>query len=495
MSSTPTKHIDGDVAIGRNVSIGGNANIQGKVRIGHDVIVGGWLEAKNIKGAAKGFFKTEADLLNHYPAPQGGWWALVGEELPATIYIVQNGKWYNTNKLGGDKIDLDFHKYDDDITSLYMQLQIAQTAADDALIENVEFTSASDNAMLGITQQGGNTKQITIPKADEEHAGLMCGLQYTQLQGLYEKSQKGELYKPALIVEMAYFSTTDYATLGVRQQGGNTKQVTIPKADEEHAGLMCSHQYTQLQGLYEKSQNGELYKPALIVEMAYFSTTDYATLGVRQQGGNTQQVTIPKADEEHAGLMCSHQYTQLQGLYEKSKEWTKAATTANNALAQAQAVQNAGAVTPWFSGIVVDAVSDEELVRASFAGRSTDLGCAVVYDRTRGIFLLRTGTADSLKYYLNWEDALQMGMTQASSDSDKAACYIPKPGVLYRATLPPFGLYYFDYEGTPHLLDGTQVGNQMNIEVLSQEAYNALSDDEVRADTLYFVTEDAEGAG
>ena len=43
-ASIPTKQIDGDVAVGRNVSAGGDANIQGNARIGHDLIVEGWLE-------------------------------------------------------------------------------------------------------------------------------------------------------------------------------------------------------------------------------------------------------------------------------------------------------------------------------------------------------------------------------------------------------------------------------------------------------------------
>lgn len=80
MSSIPTKQIDGDVAVGRNVSAGGDANIQGSARVGHDLVVEGWLEAKNIKSANKGLFATVEALRAAYPHVHEGWFAGV----PAT---------------------------------------------------------------------------------------------------------------------------------------------------------------------------------------------------------------------------------------------------------------------------------------------------------------------------------------------------------------------------------------------------------------------------
>lgn len=85
MSSIPTKQIDGDVAVGRNVSAGGDANVQGNARIGHDLKVEGWLEAKNIKGANKGLFASAIALRKAYPQPHDGWFAGV----PATAIDIQ----------------------------------------------------------------------------------------------------------------------------------------------------------------------------------------------------------------------------------------------------------------------------------------------------------------------------------------------------------------------------------------------------------------------
>lgn len=95
MSAIPTKQIDGDVAVGRNVSAGGDANVQGNARVGHDLIVEGWLEAKNIKGVNKGLFASAAALREAYPQPHDGWFAGVSAseaDITALGLTVQQGK-------------------------------------------------------------------------------------------------------------------------------------------------------------------------------------------------------------------------------------------------------------------------------------------------------------------------------------------------------------------------------------------------------------------
>lgn len=94
MAKIPTKHIDGDAAVGRHVAVGGNATVQGSMRVGHNVRIDGWLEAPNIKGPNKGLFKTDAKLKELYPTPQDGWWALVGDTVPAQVYIASGGMWH-----------------------------------------------------------------------------------------------------------------------------------------------------------------------------------------------------------------------------------------------------------------------------------------------------------------------------------------------------------------------------------------------------------------
>ena len=99
MSTIPTKQIDGDVAVGRNVSMGGTGTVRGSLTVGHNLTVEGWLEAKNIKGPSKGLFKSVTQLREAYPNPKDGWWALVAVSGSADsdhlgqLYMADGGTW------------------------------------------------------------------------------------------------------------------------------------------------------------------------------------------------------------------------------------------------------------------------------------------------------------------------------------------------------------------------------------------------------------------
>lgn len=122
MSSIPTKQIDGDVAVGRNVSAGGNATIQGNVRIGHNLKVEGWLDARNIKGPNKGIFLDVTKLREAYPLPHDGWWALVGNTLPAPLYIADGGAWVATGETAGNPT-IDSQQYNEAVAQLDADLK------------------------------------------------------------------------------------------------------------------------------------------------------------------------------------------------------------------------------------------------------------------------------------------------------------------------------------------------------------------------------------
>ena len=100
-SSIPTNQYDGDVSVGRNAAVGGNAKVSGNMRVGHNLTVDGWIEAKNIKGPDKGLFKSVEKLRATHPIPHDGWWALVGDSLPAPVYVADGGEWVATGEQGG----------------------------------------------------------------------------------------------------------------------------------------------------------------------------------------------------------------------------------------------------------------------------------------------------------------------------------------------------------------------------------------------------------
>lgn len=111
MSQIKTTEIGGDVAISRHVTTGGNATIQGNTVVKKNLTVEGWLEAKNIKAAAKGVFRDVSELRETYPCPHNGWWALVGDSLPAPLYVAYNEKWHATGKSAGNPtIDCKLYK-------------------------------------------------------------------------------------------------------------------------------------------------------------------------------------------------------------------------------------------------------------------------------------------------------------------------------------------------------------------------------------------------
>lgn len=102
MSAIKTTQIDGDVAVGRNVATGGDVTIQGKGHIKGDLKVDGWLDAPNIKQPCMGLFASADTLAEAYPHPRNGWWALVGDTLPAAVYRAWHGEWVSTGESGGE---------------------------------------------------------------------------------------------------------------------------------------------------------------------------------------------------------------------------------------------------------------------------------------------------------------------------------------------------------------------------------------------------------
>ena len=92
-------NIDGDVAVGRNVAIGGGVVAQGGATFKGSVNITGWLDAKNIKACSKGLFVTIDELIEEYPKPEKGWFAIVLDESDKTmgfLYTVENEEWVKT---------------------------------------------------------------------------------------------------------------------------------------------------------------------------------------------------------------------------------------------------------------------------------------------------------------------------------------------------------------------------------------------------------------
>lgn len=123
--------VGGSVAVGRDITVGGRSTVRGNATFNRDVYISGWLNARNIRGAGKGLYETVDKLNSAYPNPENGWFALVGDTLPADIYRAWGGEWVATGQKGGEPV-LELAKLTELSESLENEVS-ARVAADEAL--------------------------------------------------------------------------------------------------------------------------------------------------------------------------------------------------------------------------------------------------------------------------------------------------------------------------------------------------------------------------
>ena len=128
--------VGGSVAVGRDVTVGGRSIVRGNATFDRDVYISGWLNARNIRGAGKGLYETVDKLNSAYPNPENGWFALVGNTLPADIYRAWGGEWVATGQKGGEPV-LEIAKLTELSESLENEVS-ARVAADEALKKAID---------------------------------------------------------------------------------------------------------------------------------------------------------------------------------------------------------------------------------------------------------------------------------------------------------------------------------------------------------------------
>lgn len=128
--------VGGSVAVGRDITVGGRSTVRGNATFNRDVYISGWLNARNIRGAGKGLYETVDKLNSAYPNPENGWFALVGNTLPADIYRAWGGEWVATGQKGGEPV-LEIAKLTELSESLENEVS-ARVAADEALKKAID---------------------------------------------------------------------------------------------------------------------------------------------------------------------------------------------------------------------------------------------------------------------------------------------------------------------------------------------------------------------
>lgn len=225
MSSIPTKQIDGDVAVGRNVSAGGNAVVRGCVTIGHNLKVEGWLHAPNIKGACKGYFLSLTDLNDAYPAPADGDYAFVSESgLPGPIYIAKNGVWTDSGKTGGSTLDIN------DIDDL--RKEVAEYSGSIDAIDKAQETLRADFD----THVQNASKEIAAVKATADTAAAEVAI--AKEQAAAAVSTANEANTTANEAKSAAQSANDKANAAKSE--AETANTTASAAAETAAGAVTA---------------------------------------------------------------------------------------------------------------------------------------------------------------------------------------------------------------------------------------------------------------
>lgn len=170
--------IQGSLSVSQGTTIGGNLAVRGTSTFDHNVKIKGWIDAKNIKGPLKGLFKSEDELKLAYPEPQPGWFALIGNTLPAEVYRVENGEWADTGQQGGG-IFLSLDGMEEDINNAQNDILELQTLVSDGVLVAGSVVISSDATTATMTyrlkKRDDSTKDytVTVPIASESSAGMM----------------------------------------------------------------------------------------------------------------------------------------------------------------------------------------------------------------------------------------------------------------------------------------------------------------------------------
>lgn len=159
--SVKNEKFDGSVIIGRDLTLGGGVVTKGSSTFEKNLRVKGWLDAPNLRGACKGLFDKEERLKDLYPTPDEGMWALIGETIPAKVYMAKrvNGKteWVDTGNVTDDlNIDFDNGNIQTSIDELRdnISTEISERADQDAnllsAINNESRTRQSEDSKLSL---------------------------------------------------------------------------------------------------------------------------------------------------------------------------------------------------------------------------------------------------------------------------------------------------------------------------------------------------------
>jgi hypothetical protein len=178
MSSLNNEAIQGNLSVSRDHVVGGHLQARGNSQFDHNVVIKGWLDAKNIKGPCKGLYASEEALKKAYPKPMPGWYALVGDTLPADVYRVDGGEWVATGEKGGE-VNLYLDQLEQDVADLDDEVKDIQELIGNGLLVagSVQFNATATAVTLTYKLRKSDGTEtpynVTVPIVTAEKAGMM----------------------------------------------------------------------------------------------------------------------------------------------------------------------------------------------------------------------------------------------------------------------------------------------------------------------------------
>ena len=250
---TEIKNFDGDISVGRHAVVGGDAKVCGGVTVGKNLKVEGWLDAKNLKAANKGVFLNEESLKKAYPVPKDGWWALVGDALPAALWVAADGEWGNTGGTGGDIL-----LESEVLADIKERLTRAQEGVDAATTKNAEQDNRLANAEGLNTKQNERLLNYVYPKLYQLNEGAgalpfdgMYSGSASVLSGRKTAAEEGYTYKVVFALKKFLLQeiSPGGVTVGLYEEWD--KIISGRGSSEDYAKRDCLYYvYTEGEGSY-----------------------------------------------------------------------------------------------------------------------------------------------------------------------------------------------------------------------------------------------------
>lgn len=176
--SQNNQSIQGNLSVSRDITAGGRLTVRGNSVFDHNVIIKGWLDARNIKGPCKGLYASVEKLEAAYPKAMPGWYALVGDTLPADVYRAEGGEWVATGEKGGE-VTLYLDQLEEDVASLGDEVKELQELIGNGLFvaDSVKFnaTATAVTMVYKLRESDGTEKEysVTVPIVTSENSGMM----------------------------------------------------------------------------------------------------------------------------------------------------------------------------------------------------------------------------------------------------------------------------------------------------------------------------------